>query len=47
MRGQPGFEARFPSYCVRCGQDIVPGQRVTKHRDTVIHVSCASGQDDE
>lgn len=47
MPRESGFEARFQSICPRCGRDIVPGNRVVGHRDTYIHVRCASGQDDE
>lgn len=45
--GFEGFVARFPSTCSRCNTDIVPGDRVVRHKDGVIHTRCASGQDDE
>lgn len=47
MAREPGFEARFQTICSRCGRDIVPGERVVQQRnETVIHVGCASGQDE-
>jgi hypothetical protein len=44
---EPGIEARFQSICPRCRDDITPGQRVIQQGDAYIHVTCASGQDDE
>lgn len=47
-RGEPGFEARFPDVCRRCGRDVIPGQRVLpRGPEHVIHVGCASGHDED
>lgn len=47
---EPGFVARYYADCLRCDHGIVPGQRVTytrgAHGNHLIHVGCASGQDD-
>ena len=44
---EPGVEARYPDFCNRCPDPIVPGDRVVFHRGRRIHVRCASGADDE
>lgn len=45
---QPGFLARFDDTCPRCPEPILAGQRVTHDRHRrLIHIGCASGQDDQ
>lgn len=43
---QPGFPAAHSGYCNRCGNVVRIGDRVVTRRDGVMHVGCASGQDD-
>jgi len=38
----PGFEAKFPSRCDRCGLPITPGQRILKSEPGFAHVGCKS-----
>jgi hypothetical protein len=48
---QPGFKLSFTTPCVRCGRDILAGQRAIprkrgRYTEGYIHVGCASGQDE-
>ncbi|HSV38715.1 MAG TPA: hypothetical protein VLI04_08145 [Nocardioidaceae bacterium] len=44
---EPGIAAKFEAVCPRCSGDIRRGTRVVFQRGVYIHVTCASGQDDE
>lgn len=46
-RPQPGIAARFEAYCGRCGGHIARGDRIVHQRGQYIHVTCASGADDQ
>lgn len=46
-RRQPGIVANFEGTCPRCPDPISRGDRVVFQRGVYIHVTCASGQDDE
>lgn len=46
----PGWPAKYPAECQRCPDPIVRGQRVIyvgRGPMRLVHVACASGQDDE
>lgn len=47
VRPQPGIAARFEASCARCHRLIAIGDRIVHQRGAYIHVTCASGQDDE
>lgn len=44
---EPGMRAQFPAVCDRCGLVVKVADRIVIRRGHAIHVSCASGQDDE
>ena len=44
---QPGIPARHSDTCPRCEDPIAPGDRIAFQRGRPIHVTCASGAEDE
>lgn len=44
---EAGMAAKFSGECARCDGAITVGDRIIRRRGSVIHVRCASGQDDE
>lgn len=44
---QPGMAAAYPGDCPRCPAGIKAGDRIVFQRGVALHVSCATGQDDQ
>lgn len=44
---QPGMAAQFPSWCDRCDTAIEREARIVFRKGRPIHVTCASGGDDD
>lgn len=46
-RRQPGIRAKYSGTCARCHLIYNVGDRIVRRGGSYIHVSCASGADDE